>query len=119
MIMKRRTHFELRAALRIAQVSPSELARACGVLPTTVWRWTSGLRPIPGYVWSLMGMLDIEDPDEPDDILLGIAKDWMVEHEDVFPNGESYKDLVKQWHPDATRRDTAIEMAIIAEFKNF
>ncbi len=119
MIMKRRTHFELRAALRIAQVRPSELARACGVLPTTVWRWTSGLRPIPGYVWSLMGMLDIEDPDEPDDILLGIAKDWMVEHEDVFPNGESYKDLVKQWHPDATRRDTAIEMAVIAEFKNF
>lgn len=119
MIPKRRTHFELRAALRTLRIAPSELARACGVLPTTIWRWTSGLRPIPAYIWSLLALLDEEEPDEPEAIFLGMPKEWVIEHEDVFPNGEGYRQLVKQWHPDITRRDTALEMSVISEFKNF
>lgn len=119
MSTKRRTHFELRAALRDCKITQAELARACSVTPLTVWRWTSGRIVIPGYVWSILALLDPYEPDEADAILMGMPKEWIVEHEDVFPNGESYRQLVKLWHPDVTRRDTALEMAVIAEFKNF
>ena len=115
----RRTHFELRAAMREIGISQAQLARACGVSSLTPWRWVSGRTPIPGHVWSLLGLLDEDDPDDPEFVLMGMAKEWVIEHEDVFPNGESYRQMVKTWHPDITKKDTAAELAVISEFKNF
>lgn len=116
---QKRTHFELRAALRTAQVTQAELARACGTTPVTVWRWCSGKSPVPLYVWSILALLDPEEPDEPEAILMGMPKDWVIEYEDVFQRGESYRQMVKAWHPDITRRDTDAELAVISEFKNY
>ncbi len=113
---ERRTHFELRAALRETGISQAQLMRACSVKPTTVWRWYHGKMEIPGYVWSILGLIDKQKPSQ---ILKGMPKIWVVEFEDVFSEGETYRDLIKRFHPDKTGRETNLELAAISEFKNF
>jgi transcriptional regulator with XRE-family HTH domain len=100
-------------------MSQVQLAMACGVTKSTVWRWVHGKSPIPFFVWTIVALLDEEEPDDLGAVMLGMPKEWPVEHEDVFPNGESYRAMVKLWHPDMTRRDTGEEMSIIAQFKNY
>jgi len=102
--------------MRETQVSQAELARATGVSPITAWRWANAKIPIPGYVWSVLALID---EDEPEAILMGMPKEWVIEHEDVFTNGETYRQMAKKYHPDITGKDTAIELAVITEFKNF
>ena len=119
MPIPRRTHFELRAAMRWLSLKQIDLARACGVERTTVWRWQIGKIHIPHYVWTVLALLDEEEPDDINAVLLGMPKEWPIEEEDVFPNGESYRDMVKLWHPDKTGRDTGLELSVISEFKNF
>lgn len=116
---QRRTHFELRAAMRWLCLKQVDLAKACGVDRITVWRWRMGKIPIPHYVWSLLALMDEDEPDDIEAIMLGMPKEWPVEEEDVFPNGETYREMIKLWHPDKTRRDTALELSVITEFKNF
>lgn len=114
--MKRRTHFELRAAMRETQVTQADLARAAGVSPITAWRWANAKIPIPGYVWSILALID---DDEAEAVLMGMPKEWVIEYDDVFPNGESFRKMVKNFHPDITRKDTNLEISIINEFKSF
>lgn len=119
MKQRRRTHFELRAAMRTLGVTKTQLSRACGVDFSTVWRWIDGKTIIPVYAWTILALLDEEEPDDIGSILKGMPKDWDIEYDDVFPNGESYKDMIKIWHPDKSKKDTTLEMTVINEFKNF
>jgi transcriptional regulator with XRE-family HTH domain len=114
--MPRRTHFELRAAMRETGIKQSQLARAMGVRPVTIWRWVNAKADIPGYVWTIMALFG---KDKRANILKGMPKEWIIEEEDVFPNDESYRDMVKMFHPDKTGKDTALELAVISEFKNY
>lgn len=114
--MQRRTHFELRAALRELQMMQTEFATIMGVEPITVYRWYHGQRQIPGAVWTVLAFLD---RDKLANIKKGMPKEWIIEYEDVFPNGETYKQMIKKFHPDITRKDTNLELAVISEFKNF
>ena len=112
----RRTHFELRAALRETGISQADLSRALHVSPITVYRWVNAKMEIPGYVWAMLSLLDGE---KRSIVIRGDTKIWCIEEDDVFPNGESYRDMLKKFHPDITRRDTNAEIAVITEFKNF
>lgn len=116
MSKQRRTHFELKAAMREIQISQAELARILKVTQVSVWRWVNGVCVIPSYLWVVLALLAGQKPAH---LRRGAVLEWIIEEEDVFAEGQNFRDLVKKYHPDVTGRDTTAEMAVINSFKNF
>ena len=54
--MKHAPNVDLRNQLSDLGMSQADLARAADVPPTTVNRWATGKRPIPGIVWSYLDL---------------------------------------------------------------
>jgi len=52
--MSHTPHAKLKETLRDLGLSQAELARVADVEPTTVNRWATGKRPIPGLLWAYL-----------------------------------------------------------------
>jgi transcriptional regulator with XRE-family HTH domain len=117
MAQARRTHFELRAAMRVLKLKQKDLVKACGVDRVSVSRWLNGSRSIPRYVWTILTFIHDDGKVHLSRILNGETFQWPIIREDVFDKNQTYRDLVKKWHPDKTGQDTTAEMSIINGFK--
>jgi len=112
--MKTMLCFELRAALEDMGLKPTVLAKVCGVEYVEAWRWVEGQRKIPKSVRIILTLMKTRAPSL---VLTGHLLEWEVKRRHVYRDHETFKDLLKRWHPDANRRDTTGEMQVINQFR--
>lgn len=106
--------FEFRAALEAVKLSRSELATLLKVERSTVWRWFSGDREIPHYAMLILSALAGAAPAE---LRSGRLHRFDVQKHHVYLPGETFKKLLKRWHPDVARRDTNAEMQLVNRYR--
>ena len=102
--------FELRAGLEAAHISASEFATLLKVERSTAWRWFKGEREVPHYAMLALSALAGLNATA---LRKGDLLKLRIERRHVYLPGETFKDLVKKWHPDASRRDTTAEMQLV------
>jgi transcriptional regulator with XRE-family HTH domain len=106
--------FEFRAALEAVKMSQADFAKLLKAERSTVWRWFRGEREVPHYAMVILSALAGAGPAE---LRSGRLRQFNVQRHHVYPNGETYRDLVKRWHPDAAHRDTNAEMQLVNRYR--
>lgn len=112
--MKPMMCFELRAALEDMGLKPTVLAKVCGVKYLEAWRWIQGERKIPRSVRIILTLIKTRAPSL---VMSGQLLEWEVKRHHVFREGETFRDVLKRWHPDVNQRDTMAEMQVINQFR--
>lgn len=107
---RRKSCFELRAALDDLWLNQTEFARMCGVKPRQVLRWCEGDAEVPDYVWCLLSSIKNVDLN---DLRKKRWHSWEIKHHHVFRGRKNFRTLLKRFHPDVSGRDTTAEMQII------
>ena len=106
--------FEFRAALEAVKMSQADFAKLLKAERSTVWRWFKGEREVPHYAMVILSGLAGHDPAE---LRSGRLRQFDVQRHHVYLNGETFKDLVKRWHPDVAHRDTNAEMRLVNQYR--
>jgi transcriptional regulator with XRE-family HTH domain len=109
------TCFEFRAGLEAASFSASEFAALLKVERSTAWRWFKGEREVPHY--AMVALSALAGLNATALRAGGILKP-KVERRHVYLAGETFKDLAKRWHPDASGRDTTAEMQFVNLYRS-
>jgi hypothetical protein len=104
---RRKSCFELRAALDHFYLQSAELAAMCGVKPVQVWRWCEGKAEVPDYVWCLLSAMA---GTSIDDLRRRRWHSWKIEPHHAFRGRKTFRVLLKRFHPDVSGRDTTAEM---------